>query len=378
MKKTLSLILALIMVSVSLIGCTNKTEIPEGALSIDEAYKFIDELAPKTEEDNVFVMSVEGNDVTLSEYKNYYISLYPFYEVYKNGETEEMKEELIKESDYYAKSNIAILNLAEKNGVFFTKEDIDFVVDNFNAITEMYGKEANIVIPEATNSTSNFYAKNMLLFSLSSKLYTHLYGVNGAMYENIKEQTLESFNANDIVRAKHILIKFPTNEDNSDVTDEQKATAYAKATEVLEKAHSGQDFDELVAQYNEDTGMPETGYYFGRNEMVKSFEDATYALTEGNISDIIESPYGYHIIKRLPLDDDNIVNTEEYSNIAGTEYTEIIESEVDKIEAKKYDDFDKLIEPMYETINLYLDEIKQYYSEIENHDQNDGTTQTAE
>ena len=66
---------------------------------------------------------------------------------------------------------------------------------------------------------------------------------------------------------------------------------------LLEKAQAGEDFNALMEEYNEDPGEPEEGYYFPTGVMVQEFEDASFALQDGEISDILETSYGYHIIK---------------------------------------------------------------------------------
>ena len=75
---------------------------------------------------------------------------------------------------------------------------------------------------------------------------------------------------------------------------------------MLEKARAGEDFNALMVEYNEDPGEPEEGYYFPAGVMVQEFEDASFALKDGEISDIVETSYGYHIIKRLPMDESYI------------------------------------------------------------------------
>ena len=73
-----------------------------------------------------------------------------------------------------------------------------------------------------------------------------------------------------------------------------------KAEEVLAKARGGEDFTELAKQYSEDPGSKDKGGLyedFARGQMVKPFEDASFMLPVGQISDIVETTYGFHIIK---------------------------------------------------------------------------------
>ncbi len=75
--------------------------------------------------------------------------------------------------------------------------------------------------------------------------------------------------------------------------------AMATAQEVLERAKAGEDFSELAKEYSDDPGSaPEGGElgWFGRGVMVTPFEDAAFALQPGEISDIVETQFGYHII----------------------------------------------------------------------------------
>jgi peptidyl-prolyl cis-trans isomerase C len=110
------------------------------------------------------------------------------------------------------------------------------------------------------------------------------------------------------VHARHILIAMKTPEtqpaalgNEGEKTEElTKPQARAKAEEVLKRVKAGEDFIALAKQYSTDPGSKESGGdlgWFGRGRMVPEFEKAAFALQPGQISEIVESPFGFHIIK---------------------------------------------------------------------------------
>lgn len=104
----------------------------------------------------------------------------------------------------------------------------------------------------------------------------------------------ELFKQPEQVRASHILIKVDEN-----ATEAQKKEAREKIKAVQEKVKKGEDFAELAKTYSEGPSAPGGGNlgYFRRGQMVKPFEDAAFKLKPGETSDIVETRFGYHLIK---------------------------------------------------------------------------------
>ncbi|HEX6308609.1 MAG TPA: peptidylprolyl isomerase [Longimicrobiales bacterium] len=104
------------------------------------------------------------------------------------------------------------------------------------------------------------------------------------------------------VSARHILFRIP-----ADASQESRDSVMTRARAVLEQARGGADFAQLAAQYSEEPGAAERGGdlgYFGPNQMVEPFSEAAFRLDPGEISELVETPFGIHIIKvedkRLP------------------------------------------------------------------------------
>lgn len=95
-------------------------------------------------------------------------------------------------------------------------------------------------------------------------------------------------------QARHILIK-----SSSSDSAEKKAASRAQIEEIAAKIKGGEDFATLAKERSEDTSAKQGGDLglFGRGQMVKPFEDAVFAMKEGQVSDIVETPFGLHLIK---------------------------------------------------------------------------------
>ena len=113
------------------------------------------------------------------------------------------------------------------------------------------------------------------------------------------DQQIREYYDKNYYRAKHILVAYSNY--MSDTSD-GRAEALAKIKDIKAELDNGGDFDRLMLTYNEDQAMndDEKGYVFTKGTiMPKQFEEAVESLEVGEISDIVETDYGYHIIKRL-------------------------------------------------------------------------------
>lgn len=100
------------------------------------------------------------------------------------------------------------------------------------------------------------------------------------------------------VKASHILISI-NDENDKPLPDKEKKEAKQKAEDILNQIKSGAKFEEL-AKINSSCPSGINGGdlgYFGKGKMVPTFEESAFSLNKGDISDIVETNFGYHIIK---------------------------------------------------------------------------------
>jgi parvulin-like peptidyl-prolyl isomerase len=97
------------------------------------------------------------------------------------------------------------------------------------------------------------------------------------------------------VHASHILIRTPENADAA-----AKAKAKTQADDLLAQIKKGADFAGLAKKFSQDPGSAQTGGDLGcfrKGQMVPAFEQAAFALKPGQMSGVVETPFGYHIIR---------------------------------------------------------------------------------
>lgn len=103
------------------------------------------------------------------------------------------------------------------------------------------------------------------------------------------------------VHVAHILLSTRDQSTGKELSDDQKAAKKKQMEDILKRARAGEDFGKLVKEYSEDPGSKGKGgeYTFARGQMVPEFEAAAFSLETNQISDIVTTDYGYHIIKLL-------------------------------------------------------------------------------
>jgi parvulin-like peptidyl-prolyl isomerase len=110
---------------------------------------------------------------------------------------------------------------------------------------------------------------------------------------------ITSFEQPEMVRASHILLLTTDPTTQQPLPADKKAEKRKQMEDILKQAKSGTDFAELAKKYSEDPGSKEAGgeYTFPRGKMVKEFEDTAFSMKTNEVSDIIETKFGFHIIK---------------------------------------------------------------------------------
>ncbi len=141
----------------------------------------------------------------------------------------------------------------------------------------------------------------------------------------------------DLKRELHyqILQQNVSNAINSDA--KLNAQAKSEAEQVLAKVKAGGDFAALAKQYSQDTGSASNGGDLGfikKSDVVPEFGNAAFALQPGQVSDLVKSQYGYHIIKVVEKNGDQVHVA--HILIKTTDFTTYLQAQVDKAKVKNF------------------------------------------
>lgn len=288
MKKILAFIVSLVLCFSLFAGCgaNDKVLAEIGDYKITQAYYN-------------FIYSIIYSQ--WSQYEQYYGPEWLDAEV-EEGTT--MKEAM-KDSTILQIEQLAVASIIAKDRYDITAKTVKEKVENQKKeIIESYGERANF---DAFLNEAHTNEKAI-------DTYIELYEIYDLLAEKISaegeecyipdEEVEQEFNAEygSKLKVQHILIS--TKGDGTTTPERTDEEAMVIVNEVLGKLEKGADFDELISEYNEDPGMsPGNFYTFGDGEMVPEFEEASKNLQVGEYTkEAVKTDYGYHIIKKFPLD----------------------------------------------------------------------------
>lgn len=392
-KKLLTVSMCLILASSLLTSCANKdnssdVSVSDADSSSDENVSVDVSLVIDGEEvdtTDLVMCTIDGFDIPFEEFRYYWMM---YYEQLKSlgydfeGDPDTVLSLIKYNTIYDLSSRYALFGLGRENSVDYTVSTEDLQTAYMYQLMKYQSEDEYVAFLQ-----DNYLTDTALQRILSSEIawdnvYSGLFGEGGALRVD-NDSVIEVFDSDEIARCVHVLIPFSacvklSDEDMVGWEDASVKSRYDKlqkayaalddsekkkvsekslelAKEVQAKAEAGEDFFSLIEQYNYDPGMePDkdqsysdiAGYYFTKDyNYVKEFIDATFALEENEISDVVTSEsYGYHIILRLPVDKEYV--NENIDSLAD-EYNEINSFKVfneylDSVDITYSDYFDKL------------------------------------
>lgn len=244
---------------------------------------------------------------TVNGHKISYDSFEFLYNVFKD--TAKQTNTVDKAVDYTLNALYELYSLyddAVNSGFGFSAEDYALIKEQVEADAED--------IPETC--LKSIYADYLTKYYMNSNIMNHV--LQMGISEDFDEESIGQYYRDNYLAAKHILIR-------SDSGNAEKAIK-----DIESKLNRGTDFDKLMNEYSEDPGLDSNpdGYVFTYGEMVPEFEKTVTELSVDEISGIVKTDNGYHIIKRieLPEPDDTIL-----ANVMNTMIGEIISDYTQRI-----------------------------------------------
>ena len=256
-----------ILISTNMVACSNKTVAKINDVDVSkEEYK-------KTEEFLYATGYVEKNEKNSDKVNNDILSFIIDNEVaYQEAQKENIK---VKDSDVNEKVE-QLKETLENNTSYKEKLESAGITEDF--LKEQVKKDLTVAK----------YKENFIKDIKVTDKEMEAYYNNNKYQFNVKE-----------VKASQILIS-TLDEDNKEVSKEQKEKLKEKAQSILDKVNNNEDFASLAKKYSDDKNSGKDGGdlgYFAKNEKNIEFTKEVFKLDTNQVSNLIETPYGYHIVK---------------------------------------------------------------------------------
>ena len=243
---------------------------------------------------------------------------------------------------------------AEENNITVTDEEVN---EQVKLLMDTYSSEKDFEKYLKEKGIDKRFLEGVLRSQLlSSKIYNKVTADVIVTEEEVKQYYEDNKNTLFLVparvKASHILVMFPWKEDNSEETQEGREETLEKIKVVEDKLKDGGDFEDLARQYSDDGTSGENGGdlgYISKDQMVEEFDKALFSLDVGEVSEIVETEYGFHIIKATDREEEYIQKFDEVEEYINTYLLNLHKAE-------KWEDF---IFSLIEEVNI------KYFTDVE-------------
>lgn len=194
---------------------------------------------------------------------------------------------------------------AEENNITVNSEEVDkqikLIIDSYSSEEDFKKGLKDMGIDR--KFLENYFRSLMLGSKIFDVVTTDVIVTDQEIKQYYDDNKKTLFVAPARVKASHILAIFPWVEDNSEETEETeegRKEALEKIKMVEDKLKNGGDFEDLARQYSDDSASAASGGdlgYISEGQMLEEFGEALFSLDVGEVSEIVETKYGFHIIK---------------------------------------------------------------------------------
>ncbi len=242
------------------------------------------------------IIAIVGNEIILESDLNYQLMLYA-----RQNNLTQLTDRIVQDVFQSMVTEKLILAKADQDSIFVSDEEVQKQLDyRIKTLSEQFGSEKNLeeayglTIAKLKILLKDDIRKKMKVERMKQKKFGYSFRVTRTEVEDFYDKYKDSIPPVPETFELYEIMRIPA------LTEEAKKIAYDKAKLILDSLKNGADFSEIARRNSDDSASAVNGGDLGKVKkgvFVKEFEDAAFILNPGEISGIVETQFGYHIIK---------------------------------------------------------------------------------